>query len=153
VGNFLTSCKDWSTSQEGLCPMEYIYVYIYIYVCIYIYIYVYMCLCVYSLEPRLRSRYNNSLRAGRSGDRIPIGMIFSAPVRTGPGAYQASYTMGTGPFPGVKRLGRGVDHPPPPKTEVKERVELYLYPVQGFRGLFYGKLLNFSIYSLYIRAT
>jgi hypothetical protein len=22
VGNFLTSCKDWLTSQEGLCSME-----------------------------------------------------------------------------------------------------------------------------------
>jgi hypothetical protein len=32
-----------------------------------------------------------------------------------------------GPFPGVKRPGCGVDHPPPSSTEVKERVELYLY--------------------------
>jgi hypothetical protein len=30
-------------------------------------------------------------------------------------------------FPGVKRLGRGVDHPPPSSAEVKDRVELYLY--------------------------
>ena len=30
-------------------------------------------------------------------------------------------------FPGVKRPGRGVDHPPPSRAEVKERVELYLY--------------------------
>jgi hypothetical protein len=22
AGNFLTSCKDWSTFQEGLCSME-----------------------------------------------------------------------------------------------------------------------------------
>jgi len=29
-------------------------------------------------------------------------------------------------FPGVKRPGRGVDHPPPSSAEVKERVELYL---------------------------
>ena len=39
----------------------------------------------------------------------------------------ASYTMGTGSFPGVKRSGRGVDHPPPSSAEVKERVEIYLY--------------------------
>ena len=30
-------------------------------------------------------------------------------------------------FPGVKRPGRGVDHPHPSSPEVKERVELYLY--------------------------
>jgi hypothetical protein len=27
-------------------------------------------------------------------------------------------------FPGIKRPGRGVDHPPPSNAEVKERVEL-----------------------------
>jgi hypothetical protein len=42
------------------------------------------------------------LRAGRSGDRIPVVARFSAPVQTGPGAYPASCTMGTGSFPGVK---------------------------------------------------
>ena len=40
------------------------------------------------------------------------GSIFSALVQTGPGARPASYTMGTGSFPGEKRPGRGVDHPP-----------------------------------------
>jgi len=56
-----------------------------------------------------------------------VGSRFSAPVHTGPGANPASYTMGTGSFPGVQRSGRGVDHPPPSSAEVKERVELYLY--------------------------
>jgi len=36
---------------------------------------------------------------------------FSAPVRTVPLAHLASYTMGTGSFPGVQWSGRGVDHP------------------------------------------
>jgi hypothetical protein len=27
--------------------------------------------------------------------------------------------MGTGSFPGVKRPGRGADHPPPPSAEVR----------------------------------
>ena len=54
------------------------------------------------------------------------GARFSAPVQTGPGTHPAAYTMGTGSFPGVKRPGRGVDHPPP-SAEVEERVELYLY--------------------------
>jgi hypothetical protein len=48
------------------------------------------------------------LRAGRSGDRIPVGGArFSTPVQTGPGAHPASCTMGTGSFPGVK-YGQGV---------------------------------------------
>ena len=34
-------------------------------------------------------------------------------------------------FPGVKRPGRGVDHPPPSSAEVNERVELYLYSLSG----------------------
>jgi len=34
-------------------------------------------------------------------------------------------------FPGVKRPGRGVDHPVPSSPEVKERVELYLYSPNG----------------------
>jgi hypothetical protein len=38
-------------------------------------------------------------------------------------------------FLGVKRLGRGVDHPAPSSAEVKERVELYLYSPLGFLGL------------------
>jgi len=57
------------------------------------------------------------------------GARFSAPVQTGPGAYPASYTMGTGSLPRVKRPGRGVDHPPLSSAEVKERVEMYLYSV------------------------
>jgi DNA-binding sugar fermentation-stimulating protein len=73
----------------------------------------------------------DSLRAGRSGDRIPVEARFSAPVQTGPGVHPASYTMGTGSFPGVKRPGRGVDHRHSSSARVKERVELYLYSPSG----------------------
>ena len=37
-------------------------------------------------------------------------------------------TMGTGSFRGVKRPGRGVDHPPPSSADVKERVRVYISP-------------------------
>jgi len=40
--------------------------------------------------------------------------------------------MGTGSFLGVKQLERGVDHPPQSSAEVKEGVELYLYPLWDF---------------------
>jgi hypothetical protein len=51
---------------------------------------------------RYLSRYSESLRAGRSGDRMPVSAILSPPVPTGPGAYPTSYKMGTGSFPGGK---------------------------------------------------
>ena len=67
--------------------------------------------------------------AGPSGDRIPVvrEARFSAPVQTGPGAHPASHTVSTRSFPGVKWLGRGIDHPPPSTVKVKERAELYLF--------------------------
>jgi len=71
------------------------------------------------------------LRDGRSRDRIPVGARFSAPFQTGPGAHLASYNGYRVSFPGVKRPGRGVDHPSPSSSEVKERIELYLYSSSG----------------------
>ena len=82
--------------------------------------------------PGYLSRCSDSLRAGRSGDWIPMRKIFSAPVHTGSVVHPACYTMGTGSFPwgGGKRPGSGVDHPPS-SAEIKERVELYLYSTSG----------------------
>jgi hypothetical protein len=56
---------------------------------------------------------------------------FSAPVQTGPGPRTASYTMGSGSFPGVKRPWRDADHLPPYSAEVKERIQLYLNSISG----------------------
>ena len=75
-------------------------------------------ICFEQKGPGKLSRYSDSLRTGRSGDQIPVGGRFSAPVQTGPRAHPAAYTMGTRSYPGVKRLGRGVNHPPPSSTEV-----------------------------------
>ena len=46
------------------------------------------------------SRYSSSLRAGRSGARIPVEAKFSAPDQTGIVVNPASYTVGTGHFLG-----------------------------------------------------
>jgi hypothetical protein len=60
------------------------------------------------------------------------GARFFAPIQTDPGAHLASYTMGSGSVsPGIKQLGRGIDHPPPSSVEVKERVDVYLYSPSG----------------------
>jgi len=67
---------------------------------------------VLSRGPVQLSRYSYSLWAERSGDRIPVWVIFSAPVQTGSGAHPSSYIMGTWSFQGIKRPGRGVDHSP-----------------------------------------
>jgi hypothetical protein len=60
-----------------------------------------------------------------------VGVIFSAPAQTGPGAYPAFYTMGSGYFLGVERPGHGVNHPPLSRAKVEERVELYLHSLSG----------------------
>ena len=51
--------------------------------------------------PWLLSWYSDSLRAGRSGDLIPVGTRFSAPIQTGPGAHPVQW-----------RAGRNVEQPP-----------------------------------------
>jgi hypothetical protein len=81
--------------------------------------------------PGYLSLYSDSLRGGRSGDRIPVEARFSAPIQTDPGAHPASYTVGTGSLPGVMRSGRGVEHTPTSSAEGKERVQLYLYHPSG----------------------
>jgi hypothetical protein len=68
---------------------------------------------VVGIAHRSYMTYNDWLRAGRSGDRIPVGTRFSAPVQTGPRAHPASCTMGTRSFPGVNS-GRGVTLIPHP---------------------------------------
>ena len=77
------------------------------------------------------AQYSDSLRAGRSGDRIlVVGQILrTRPDRPWgpPSLLYNRYRV----FPGVKRPGRGVDHPPPSSAEVRERIELYLYYPSG----------------------
>jgi hypothetical protein len=68
------------------------------------------------------------------------GAKFSAPVQTGPEAHSASYTMGTGFFPRVKRPGRGVEHPPHLAPKLKKDYSYTSAPLPGLSGLFWGDL-------------
>ena len=68
-----------------------------------------------------------------------MGVRFPSPVRTGPGAHPASHTMGTASFPGVKRPGRDVDHPPHLASRLKEEYSYASTPPLGLRGVFYGE--------------
>ena len=88
----------------------------------------------YVLSMGLESVVGTAARYGLDGPEIESrwgGGIFSASVHTGPGAQPASCVMGKGSFPWVKRPERGIGHPPPSGTEVKERVELHLYSAFG----------------------
>jgi hypothetical protein len=95
---------------------------------IYIYIYIFK---VYTV-----GQDSNWLWAGWSGSRIPLEASLSAPVQTDPGAHPASYTLGTGSFPGG--AGRSVDHLAPSRVEATERVELYIYYPSGPSWPFLG---------------
>jgi hypothetical protein len=70
--------------------------------------------------------------AGGSGDQIPVGVqiLRICPDRSGglSSLFCNGYRVS---FPGIKRPGRGVNHPLLFSTEVKERVELYLYSSSG----------------------
>jgi hypothetical protein len=73
----------------------------------------YLWFVISGLWARQHSQYSDWLRAGQSGDWIPVGARFSALVQTGPGAHPASCTMGTGSFPWAKN-GWGVMLTPHP---------------------------------------
>ena len=78
------------------------------------------------------------LRAGRSGDRIPVrgGEIFhTCPDR--PWGPPSLLHNGYRVFPGGKeRSGRDADTSPPSSAVGHERVELYLYSPYGPYGLY-----------------
>jgi hypothetical protein len=57
---------------------------------------------------------------------------FFAHVHIDPGAHPASCTMGTGSFPGVKRPGRGADHPPLLVPRSRKSTGIPLLPLWAF---------------------
>ena len=73
-----------------------------------------------------------------------LGARFSAPVHHGPGAHPAFCTVGTWSFLGVKRPGRGADHPPPSMCRAHERVEQYRYCPSGLAWHVIGRNFTYS---------
>ena len=53
----------------------------------------YVCSGINCITHTQGGRNSDSLRAGRSGDQIPVGTTFSLPVETGPEAHPASCTV------------------------------------------------------------
>ena len=53
--------------------------------------------------------------------------------------------MITGSFPRVKHPGRGVEHPPPSRVAVKEKVELDLHSPSGPLRPVLGLILTLSV--------
>jgi len=83
-------------------------------------------------SPYIRSctwcRYSNSLRVELSGDRNTVeDEIFRIRPHRPWGPRSHLYNEYRVSFPGGKRSERDVDHSPPSRVEVKERIELYLY--------------------------
>ena len=77
-----------------------------------------------------RSRCSDSLRAGRSGDRILVVAWLFPPVQTGLGAYPTS---------GVKRPGHVFDHLPHLVPRLKKDWSYTFTPLLGLRGPLLGK--------------
>ena len=69
---------------------------------------------------------------GRTDCADGIISRYGPDVQTSRGAHTASCKRGIGFFfSGVNRAGRGTDHEHPSKTEVKERIELYLWALKA----------------------
>jgi hypothetical protein len=86
------------------------------------------------------SQYSISLGAGRSGHRIPVGVEILRTLTDRPWAHSAPYTMGARPFPGIKRPGRGVDHPPDLGLRLKKESSKTSTPPMRLHDLFWDEL-------------
>jgi len=91
-----------------------------------------------------------ALRAGRSGDRIPVGARLSASVQPGPETHPVSYTKGTGLFPWVKRPKRGVHHPHHLTPRLKKDSAILLLPL---RALVICSRVKFTFTFAYARSS
>ena len=113
----------------------------------FIYIYIY----IYKVDQD--SSVGIATRYGLDGPGSESTWRRDFPYRSRPilGPTQPSIQWVPGFFPGGKAVGRGVNHPPPSRAEVKERVELYLYSPSGPSWSVLGRTLLylFQIYKFF----
>jgi len=89
---------------------------------------------------RQLSRYSDSLHTGRPADRILVGARLTAP----PSTHQRPLQWKPGLFSGgVKRPGRGVDHPLHLATRLKNEQSHASTPPLALQGLFWGQLYQY----------
>jgi hypothetical protein len=132
--------RRWHSGVET-CSSEHLsWIVLY---CLYIIVFYWVHILIYILNikivrgmsnirgPRQLSRYTDWLRAGWSGDQIPVGARFFARVQTSAWAHPASCTMDTGSFLGVKRPGR-VLTTHPCSSDVKKGRTILLSPLWAF---------------------
>jgi len=82
------------------------------------------------------------------GLNIGVGETFRTRPDRSWGPHSLLYNFYRLSFPGVKRPGRGVYHPPTSSAEVKERVELYMYSPLWASWPVIGGLLPFTLLSM-----
>jgi len=78
-----------------------------------------------------RSQYSDSLRAGRSGDRMPVGRDIPHPSRPALGTIQSAVQLVLGLSPEGKAVWLWRWPPTPSSAQFKETVDLYLYFYSG----------------------
>ena len=94
---------------------------------IFIYLFIYLFTVYISGGRESSVGIATKLQAERFGVRMPVEAISSSPAQTVVGPPSLPYSGYRVSFPGLKRSGCCVDHPPHSRAEVNERVELYLY--------------------------
>jgi hypothetical protein len=101
---------------------------------------------LYLGEPGKRSRYSDSLRAGRSGDRIPVRRDFLHLSRPASGPTQPPVQWVPGLSWGQRQPGRDADHTPPSSAEVKKELSYTSTHPMGPSG----HVTEFPFFTLYI---
>jgi hypothetical protein len=87
-------------------------------------------------RPGYLSRYTDSLRVGRSGDRIQVEARFSESIQTGPTSHPSSYTTSIGSFPRVQRPGVALTTHSHLAPRLKKEYSYTTTPLLGLRSLF-----------------